>query len=225
MESPSLQPNLPTWLWFLAKSVSYVLHPLFLLSYGFLLLAWLDPFLFGEISFSRMFSNPMWVLIFFRLLIFTALVPAFAIILMRALGLVSSIELPQRQERTGPYLIAGVFYMVTFVQYNNDPGIPMELRSYALGATLALFIGFVINIFSKISLHTLGMGGFIAMVILALARDSAHDYHLLALAIFLAGLVGTARLLLQAHEENEIYGGYFIGFFAQFAALSWVYMP
>jgi hypothetical protein len=37
-----------------------------------------------------------------------------------------------------------------------------------------------------------------------------------------AGLVGSSRLILGAHEPNEIYGGYAIGFLAQFVALSYL---
>ena len=41
-----------------------------------------------------------------------------------------------------------------------------------LGATIALFIAFFINIFSKISAHAVGMGGLVAMVLISIISFS-----------------------------------------------------
>jgi membrane-associated phospholipid phosphatase len=41
----------------------------------------------------------------------------------------------------------------------------------------------------------------------------------LLMAILLAGLVGTSRLSLKAHEPMDLYGGYFIGLIGQFVAM------
>jgi membrane-associated phospholipid phosphatase len=47
--------------------------------------------------------------------------------------------------------------------------------------------------------------------------------HLLMAVIVVAGAVGTARLLLKAHEPSDVFGGYFIGFVAQFFAFAFVF--
>ena len=87
-----------------------------------------------------------------------------------------------------------------------------------LGACLAIFVALFINIFSKISLHAIGVGSLVALLFV-LVRISTYDMRLLLLAaVLVAGIVGTARLILQAHDIREIYSGYLVGFTGQFVA-------
>jgi hypothetical protein len=106
--------------------------------------------------------------------------------------------------------------------------IPVHVKIFVLGATIALFTAFIINLFSKISIHAVGMGGMIAMVMMAVLSvpyNYESNLHVLPIAVLVAGLVGTARRVLGAHEAADIYGGYFIGFFAQFVALQFLFVP
>ncbi|MCS6818327.1 MAG: hypothetical protein NZ522_00145, partial [Chitinophagales bacterium] len=88
-----------------------------------------------------------------------------------------------------------------------------ELIAYMLlGATLSVFLAFIINIFSKVSLHAVGVGNYFALSVL-LATVSDINLSLLVVgAVLLAGVVGTARLILRAHALHEVYTGYMIGF-------------
>jgi membrane-associated phospholipid phosphatase len=209
----------------MAQVISILFHPLLMLLYAFLILAWSNPFLFGEISFQRVFTNKVNSLLFIWLTIFSFAVPMLTVFMMRGLNLVSDITLPMRTERIGPYIIVGLLYIIIFVNFNNNPTIPSELRIFSLGATIALFMAFFINLFSKISMHTVAMGGFLAMVLIAIARSYAHNEYVFILAVMACGLVGTARMILGAHEPADIYGGYFIGFLSQFVALNFLYVP
>lgn len=208
-----------------AQVISLIFHPLLILLYAFLILAWSNPFLFGEISFQRVFENKTNNLLFIWMTIFSFAVPMLSVFMMRGLNLISDISMPQRTERIGPYIIVGLLYIVIFVNFNNNPTIPSELRIFSLGATIALFMAFFINLFSKISMHTVAMGGFLAMVLIAIARSYAHNEYVFILAVMACGLVGTARMILGAHEPADIYGGYFIGFLSQFVALNFLYVP
>jgi membrane-associated phospholipid phosphatase len=40
--------------------------------------------------------------------------------------------------------------------------------------------------------------------------------------VLLAGLVGSSRLYLKAHQPMQVYGGFIIGIIAQFIALRFV---
>lgn len=215
----------PEVLRLLAQGVSIIFHPLFMLLYAFLILAWCNPFLFGETTFYRVFSNKVNSTLYIWLAIFSFAVPMLAIFMMKALNMVSSLSMPQRQERIGPFLIVGTLYIVIFMNFNNTPTIPTELRIFALGATIAVFMAFFINLFSKISLHAVGMGGFLAMVLIAMARSYQSNEYIFILTVIACGLVGTARLILSAHQPADIYGGYFIGFLSQFVALNILYDP
>jgi membrane-associated phospholipid phosphatase len=60
------------------------------------------------------------------------------------------------------------------------------------------------------------------MMMICVGHSISNNDFILILAVIAAGLVGSSRLILGAHEPNEIYGGYAIGFLAQFVALSYL---
>jgi len=211
-----------------AKIISTVFHPLLILTYSLILLLLVNPYIFGVNSIA--FQTRLILLIFMS----TFLLPAFSVFMMRNLGLVDSMQLKTKQERIGPYIITGVFYLWMFVNFKSNPTIPEAYTIFVLGATIGLFVAFFINIFSKISTHTVGMGGLIGMVMITMLLFSYDSFTvesayfgtiqmsmnvLLMIVIIIAGLVGTSRLILDAHTNKELYLGFFIGIFTQFIAL------
>jgi len=216
----------------LAKVVSTLFHPLLMLTYMLILLLLVNPYSFGVNQIGEQ-SSLIW-LIFLS----TFMMPAFSVLMMKFLGMVESLELKSNQERIGPYIITGVFYLWIFINFKNNTRIPLAYTSFVLGSTIALFIAFFINIFSKISAHAVGMGGLtgmIAITMLLFNYDSfTVEVPLLGIlqlsmncvfmaVIVLAGSVGTARLLLKAHEPKDLYGGFLVGFSAQFIALQFMF--
>ena len=143
---------------------------------------------------------------------------------MKMLGLVSTWTLEDKQERIGPYILTGIFYLWIFVNLQHNPDVPTSYKSFILGATIGLFMGFFINIFSKISLHTLGMGGMIAVIgiVMGIYNTRVNMTVILMLTILAAGIVGTSRMILKAHEPADVWGGYAVGFFAQLVALRFI---
>ncbi|WP_264791696.1 phosphatase PAP2 family protein [Aureispira anguillae] len=209
-----------------AQVISMVFHPLFLLSYAYILLAYFNPFLFGEASTSRIFvvtSNTSKGIWFINLVLFSCIIPLVGVLLMRGLGMIRSLALDTQDERKIPYVLTGMFYMAMVAQNNYNTSLPLEIKIFTLGATIALFVAFFINLFTKISMHTVGMGGFLAMLIIIIARSYAGAENLFIFGILSCGLVGTSRLLLGAHQTSDIYGGYFVGFLSQFVALNYMF--
>ena len=162
--------EIPLAMRIIAQAISILFHPLFILSYAYLLLAIFNPFLFGEAKTSRIFSmtsqfgKGLW---FINILLFSCIIPFFGLVLMRLLGMVQSIALHTQDERKIPYVMAGIFYMAMVAQNSSNTSLPLEIKIFALGATIALFVAFFINLFTKISIHTVGMGGFLAMIIIS----------------------------------------------------------
>ena len=208
----------------LAWLISALFHPLFMLSYAYVLLAFFNPYLFGESRFERIFTleppypKGAW---FISLVLFTCIIPLVGVVLMRGLGMVRTLSLETRDERKIPYVLAGLFYMSMVAQNGYNNSMPMEVKIFTLGATIALFVAFFINLFSKISMHTVGVGGFLAMLIIIIGRSYAGASLLFVVGILACGLVGTSRLLLGSHKVADIYGGYFVGFISQFVAISY----
>lgn len=212
-----------------ALVVSAMFHPLLMVTYMTAMLLVINPYQFGVFSIVE-----QWKLL---LLVFvsTFAMPAFAVVLMRALDMISSFEMPDSKERIGPYIVTGVFYLWMFINFKQNPAIPKTLTIGMLGATIALFTSFFFNNFTKVSAHAAGIGGLVGVsaVNYLYFNFDTFTLHLNSLGLFeistsfvllvlilLAGVVGTARLLLGAHTAQQLYGGFAIGLLSQFIALA-----
>lgn len=217
-----------------AKIISILFHPLLMPTYMLALLLLINPYLFGVNN----IAEPAGKLLLLRVFLSTFFIPGVSISLLRMLGFVNSLELQDKSERIAPYIITGVFYLWIFYNFLHNELIPTAYTTFVLGAVIALFVAFFINIFTKISAHAVGMGGLIGMVIITMLLFSYETFTLptpwlgswqlnmnmvLIIVILLAGLVGTSRLLLQAHEPRDLYGGYIVGFVTQFIALRFMF--
>jgi hypothetical protein len=209
------------------------MHPLFIIGYVLLYIIMANPYLFG-------FSSPKAQgLVIISVLSIAIMFPLIAILMMKALGLISSLEMPDKNERIGPLIITGLFYMWLYVNVRNNDNIPSELTFFILGSTIAVFIGLTINSFTKISLHTIAAGGFMAGMLLVIMNSSygfidiplpilniewrVSDRMLMMIILILGGAVGSARLYLKAHRPDEIYGGYFVGILSQMVAYNIIF--
>ncbi|MCS7035580.1 MAG: hypothetical protein RMJ33_05920 [Saprospiraceae bacterium] len=162
----------------------------------------------------------------------TALIPGVGIALMKPLGFISSLESPERLERIGPYIIAGVFYLWLYQNLKSGVQVPPLYRACVLGAALALFGLFFVNVFTKVSAHAAGMGGWVGMLLLlglqwpnrSLALHwgglwlQVSPFLLLVKGILLAGAVGWARIALKVHTPQQVWYGYAIGLASAFVA-------
>lgn len=211
-----------------ANAISWIFQPLLMLTYMLILLLLVNPYLFGVngVNDSR--------ILILQVFITTFLLPGFAIFMMWRLKLIKTVEMRDKQDRTGPFIATGVFYLWTFRSALADSNIPTAFLIAILGATLGLFACFFVNIFFKISLHATGVGGFLGMVLITMWLYSYGSFTVnlpivgsseisinlvLMLSLLMAGLVGTARLILHAHSPKEIYTGFAMGLLCQLIAL------
>lgn len=213
----------------LAWGISILFHPLLMPCYMLILLMLINPYLFGISSVGEPEGRRLILLIF----LYTFFIPAVSITVMYFLGMLQSMSMPEKQERIGPYLITGMLYIWIFYNLYKNGQAPMAYTGFMLGTVIGLFLAFLVNIFSKISVHAVGMGGLVGMIFISMLFFSYGTFTmdmpgggsyeisvalLLMLSILLAGMVGSSRLLLKAHEQADVYGGYAVGFIAQIAA-------
>ena len=211
-----------------ANAISWIFQPLLMLTYMLILLLLVNPYLFGVngVNDSR--------ILILQVFITTFLLPGFAIFMMWRLKLIKTVEMRDKQDRTGPFIATGVFYLWTFRSALADSNIPTAFLIAILGATLGLFACFFVNIYFKISLHATGVGGFLGMVLITMWLYSYGSFTVnlpivgsseisinlvLMLSLLMTGLVGTARLILHAHSPKEIYSGFAMGLLCQLIAL------
>lgn len=213
-----------------AQIISIIFHPLLILTYMLILLLMVNPYLFGVNSVSDKESIKFILTVFFS----TFLIPSFAIFLMWRLKLITSLEMRDKQDRIVPFIATGVFYLWVLRSVFADPNIPTAFLIAALGTTIGLFSCFIINLFFKVSLHAVGIGGLIGMILIIMWLYSYGSFTLnipiigvceisinlvLMLSVLIAGLVGTSRLLLNAHTSKELYIGFLLGALTQFISL------
>jgi len=211
-----------------ANVISIIFHPLFIVSYVFVFLMQANPYLFGY------HDDKSKGLVIISVVMLSVMFPLISIFMMRALGLISGLKMADKKERIGPLIATGLFYLWLYVNIRKNDIVPEAFSFFLLGTIIALFMGLFLNSFTKISLHTIGAGGFLAGVFLIsynftfglfevsfpwIEKLYLLHVNLIVLAVIvIAGLVGSSRLYLKIHSEDEIYGGYLVGIIAQIIA-------
>lgn len=161
-------------------------------------------------------------LIMLVLAILTIGFPLFSVLLMKWLGFIDSFEMKDKKERFIPMIAIATFLLWTYFMFrpgtNTLTSSDSLLGNMLLGCVAAIFIAFPFYSVLKVSFHTIGMGGVIGMLFNMMPYTDFNVMGILIAAILVAGLVGAARLYLNAHSEREVFYGYAIGFFGQFFA-------
>ena len=144
--------------------------------------------------------------------------PAFSVFLMWRLRLIGSIMLRTEKDRMIPYIVSMTFYWWSWIVFKNLPDIPATAVHFLLGSFLAVCGGWICNIFYKVSMHAIGMGGALMFFCLFGFHDPFGSGLYIAIALVLTGLVCTSRLILSAHSSFDVWSGLFVGMLAQYIA-------
>jgi hypothetical protein len=193
-----------------AKIVSVLFHPLFVPVY----VGW---FLLFEVRLFPQFDDWNQLKLLLSLLINYTVLPLVSFLLARALGFIPSFYLRTQKERIIPYIVTGIFYFWIWYVLRNQAQ-SKELIMFALAIFLSSSAGLIANNYLKVSMHALSCGVvFMFMVLLGLRSDLQLGLYI-SIAIFLCGLVCTARLINGDHRPVEVYSGFLIGAAAQLIA-------
>ena len=200
---------------FFAKFISYILHPLFVPTYIFLWLSLRFPVNFDDITARGLTFKT--ISVFLNASFF----PAFAVFLLWRLKFIESIFLRTQKERIVPYIITMIFYWWLWYLSRNFTDQPDILKAFYFGIFLNTVFGLVINNFIKISMHAMGAGTMVAVIILSCIRYQTFLGADIMIVTLLAGLICSARLLLNQHSVSEIYVGLFVGVICQLTGV-WI---
>ncbi len=193
----------------IAKVISIIFHPLLIPTYLIAVLINLNVF------FALMIPDEAKWKIIILVLITSAIFPLIILYGMYRLKLVKSLLIDSREERLYPYIATSIFFFVSCYmiwQINISP-----VYYYCLlGASILAVLTLLINIFWKISAHTVSMGGVLGILIGLQTVLLIDIMWLIVIIILISGIVGFARLRAGTHTQAQIYTGYILGFFGTF---------
>ena len=109
------------------------------------------------------------------------------------------------------------FYFWNWYVFKNNHEVK-DLVSMSMAIFNASVLGFLINISMKVSMHAISVGVMTTFVALMAFTDSSSFSFYLSIAVLIAGIVCTSRLVVSDHSQKEIYYGFLIGILSQLAA-------
>lgn len=196
---------------FLAKFISVIFHPLFIPLYVAGYMLFLHQLLFaGRDTVEKI---PVMASVFVNL----CLLPALSVFLLWRLKFTSSIYLNTQKERIIPLAAIMLFSFWCWYVYKNLNA-PQPFINFLLGVFFTVIAAWLANIYFKISLHSLAAGGLLFAVINTEFITQSGNSLFMAVAILIAGLVMTSRLIASDHKQPEVYIGFFGGIICQWLA-------
>lgn len=210
VETDQQQPGMAAKIF--ANFFSYLFHPVFIPLYVTFFLVYIHPSAFA--GFSGEGKRQTILIVALNLVFF----PLISVLLLRAVGFIDSIYLKTQKDRIIPYIAAGIFFFWAYIVFKQQPQYPLILTSFVLGIFLASSLALLMNIYFKVSMHAIGMGGWIGIFLVILQRNEMLMTWPLCAVLFITGLVCTSRLLISSHNSKEIYAGLLAGIITQVAA-------
>ncbi len=195
----------PAMVRIVAKIISYIFHPLFIPVYLSWLIVKTQSYLFGA------FTEWEKTIFIARFAVIYIMFPLVSVLLMKALGFISSIHLKKQRDRIIPYVVCMIYYWWMWYVLHNQPEYPKLYVVLSLAIFLASIGGLMANINMKVSMHAIAAGVMAAFVmLLGFSQDIDFGIYI-AISILVTGIICTSRLIDSDHTTKEIYWGLFIG--------------
>lgn len=188
------------------KFISYLFHPVLIPIAGTLAYFLITP-RFSPPAFESANILPIFIL--------TVVIPIISFLILKNIGMVSSISMPHIKERKYPYYISiALLLMIVYKVIPNN--YTAELYYYFIGLIAATFTSLILLFLKfKSSMHLMGMGSLFMFLVSLSIHFETNITIALSLFILATGLVATSRLYLIAHQKSEIIIGFLIGVLSQ----------
>ena len=141
---------------------------------------------------------------------FTILMPTLTIFLFRKINGFSPEDLGERKRRFMPFLLTITSYIFCLVMMHRL-NIPWYMTGIILAALIMMVICIVVNLKWKLSEHMAGVGAIVGGLVSFSALFGYNPVWWLCLFILIAGVLGTARIILQHHTLGEVLVGFAVG--------------
>ena len=141
---------------------------------------------------------------------FTILMPTLTIFLFRKINGFSPEDLGERKRRFMPFLLTITSYVFCLVMMHRL-NIPWYMTGIILAALIMMVICIVVNLKWKLSEHMAGVGAIVGGLVSFSALFGYNPVGWLCLFILIAGILGSARIVLGHHTLGEVLSGFAVG--------------
>lgn len=193
-----------------SRVISMLSTPFYLPVLGLIFL-----FMFSYLSMFPVDYKLLMVLLFY---LFTVLLPTYLIHVYRKYEGWTLRQLGIRERRMIPYIISILCYFVGYYLLSllNTPNFISVIMVVAI---IIEVVCVTINNWWKVSVHSAGIGGVTGMVVAFSFILNFDPTWWLCLLLFVAGLVGTSRMVLRQHSLSQIVCGFLVGLFTGFVTV------
>lgn len=141
---------------------------------------------------------------------FTILMPTVSIFLFRKINGIARHELGQRNKRYIPILLTILSYIFCWLMMRRL-NLPPYMVGIIFSALLVSVICMIANLKWKLSEHMAGAGGVIGGLVAFSELFSYNPVGWLCIFILIAGVLGSARIVLRHHTLGEVLAGFVVG--------------
>ena len=206
------------------KAISYLFHPLVMPMLGmyFLFESPTKPVSLYKLDALYYFPDLAKNRVYLVIAVLTFAAPLLSLLIMYWNKMISGFHLEKKEERAYPFFIVSFYYLLAyiFVAYQWPPELQHPaFVGFLFGMLLVFIITFVLNFWTKISVHAVAVFGILGLLVAynqtqlsAFESQSIPNLKLILFFAIVAGLVVTARLYLKAHSLKEVLQGMVIGF-------------
>ncbi len=196
----------------IANILSYIFHPVFVPVYVMLFMIYVHPYIFlGVSARDKILTLAQSVLMY-------SFFPLVTVLLLKALNFISSLHLRTQRERMIPLLATMTWSFWMWNVWKNLAGSPHEIVVFSLAVFLATIVAWLMNIYFKVSLHAISMGVMAGFILYLAFAGSVNFGIYISVAMLIAGVVCSARLIVSDHSPAEIYAGFSGGVIALLVA-------
>ena len=149
---------------------------------------------------------------------FTILTPTITIFLFRKINGFARQELSERKKRYVPILLTIISYVFCLLMMRKL-NIPWYMTGIIFVSLVISIICILVNLKWKLSEHMAGMGGIIGGLVSLSALVSYNPVVWVCRFILIAGILGSARIVLGHHTLGEVLSGFVVGLVCSFLIL------
>lgn len=151
--------------------------------------------------------------------VFTFLVPLVSVFTF-GLASLKGYNLHERRHRIVPFTFVSIFYSIVSYFFILKLDLDPSLSVIFIAVTVSIIISTAITWFWKISLHSVGICGTAGFLLgFAYKYPESRLLFPLVIAVLCCGLVMSARLSLNSHRVEEVFGGCLLGFLVCFLSV------